>query len=258
MNGLQVRQIESQDFSQFKQPPGGTSFVTPDAQPLAAPIYISNYRPNQLAAAMTAPTLDSKIYLRQQKVNGVFTNQSNTPVYITMLRGVVRKNIPQTEFSSWNAIFANQAISPNTPIMAVTTSQIAQRYIKFISTKVKYMPSGAMRKFKLNKKFYTPKLINTEIEVDTLNYFAIKGSQVLMLKVTPVPRLHYSGTPPGNTPTGQSWGSWDINARWVTYTSFYVNGLNDPTSTAGINVVPSEAGIFNIYTDTVSQGQAIQ
>lgn len=238
MNGLQVFQTSRSFTNYFQQNPTGTPSRT--TATASGPTYINcgsafQYLDIINAVQASAPE-DLKIYMRQLRVMGVMCNNSNTPVYVQRIKFVVRKNIPQSEFTNFGALLTANADPTNPtpiaePLVDYTVSNTAQRYLKFLGTKYFKMPCGSMRKFKMNKKWRAPKLITKDIEGDFTKYFALKGQVVFAFKVIPFIQPIQVGTFPTQAYENHSWASWLLTFRVVDYYSAYAMGLNDPKNT---------------------------
>lgn len=233
MGGLQVDQNARALTNSFQQSPSGTAPI--DTTSASGPTFISCGSPVQYSQFIQKITaiVDNKVYMRQMRVRGVMFNQSNTPIYVHRFKFVVKKNIPLSEYTNFGQLFgANIPGTPiNQPLVDYTTSNTAQRYLKFLGTKYIHMNCGALRRFTINRKWRTPKVVTNEIEGDLLNYFALKGQVVYAFKVIPSLLINTTGTFPNQTLGTPFFGSWCLLFRVVDYTSGYQIGLNDPNST---------------------------
>lgn len=236
MNGLQVFQTTRSLTNKFQQSPAGTLPIATTTA--SGPTFISCGSASQYYDMINALSLsadDVKVYMRQIRVLGVMCNNSNTPIFVQRTKFVARKNIPQSEFSNFGALF-NSNPDPtnptpiNEPMIDYTTSNTAQRYLKYLGVKYMKMPCGSMRKIKLMKKWRTPKLITRDIEGDYTKYFMLKGQVVYGFKVIPFIVPHPIGTFPSQDFTNHSWGSWLLTFRIAEYYSAYQMGRNDPNS----------------------------
>jgi hypothetical protein len=234
LNGLKVNQYEDSQSSYFLQPPEPSPLVYPDVSPTAVPMVATlgspffNFRTIGVFAGSTSS--DAKVYIRQRKISGILTNHTNSPVYVQRISFWVRKNINASEYPSIYSILTTDTPSGRNPGMALTTSANAQRLLKFGKTKVYYMPCGSMRRFKLNQKYYAPRLYNQDIENDYEKYSFLRGNKGYIFRVQPMPMTNYSGPTSNPLVVGTYWNNWNVSIRMTYYASCYLNGDNNPTS----------------------------
>ncbi|AMH87750.1 putative capsid protein [Pacific flying fox faeces associated circular DNA virus-7] len=258
MNGLQVRQVGIFQSYSFSQTPSGTVSVLPSSDANAVPIIIQNQSPSQLSSFINsiAATTDTKVYIRQVYMKGVYYNNSNTPIIMYRYSFRFRKNVATADFASINAILTRDNPNINDPLVNPFTSQIAQRLMKFGRVKAQYMACGAMGTFKLNNKYYNPKLVNQETEGDSVNYLAMAGNKCYMFKCTPVPIAHFAGATTPVTILGTSWGSWSVSFNYMSYVSGYVIGQNNPVTTYVPPFIPTQTNKYFIFSDQTGKPQS--
>lgn len=112
-------------------------------------------------------THDAKVYLRQSKKDYYIHNNAE-PCYIKVTRFRVRKNISVSDFASYTALLnRDAAIQTTTYAQPLTTSNAAQRYLKFGKTRLIKLNQGALHHLKMNAKFGC-KLVDENVEANTL------------------------------------------------------------------------------------------
>jgi hypothetical protein len=267
MNGLQVVQTEFVAQTAFLQSAPGTAPNTPTG----GIIITTCMEPANLLSAMTqinsginlpsGPNVgvlledDQKFYLRQYKSTGFLQNISNTPLYLKRITFYVRKNIAISDYPNYASLLQDGSILINNPLAEITTGNNAQRLLKFGKTKWIHMPCGAIRRYKINTKYYSPKVISKNVEANT-QYLATKYTKGYFWKVIPCVNQHYTGTLPNINLAGSAWASWLVACRGVDYVSGYVQGYNDPRSYFNPVALPSSATRFSIFTDQEARIQA--
>lgn len=256
MNGLQVVQTEYITQTAFYQSAPGVAPVTPAQGPMITVCM----DPGNLRAAMNQigsdlVNEDAKFFLRQYKSYGIIQNISNTPIYLKRTSFRVRKSIAFADYANYNEILLDGAVLPYNPLAEITTGNPAQRLLKFGKVKWMYMPCGAMRRYKLNTKFYSPKAISKDVEGNTL-YLANRHTKGYFWKVIPCVNQHFTGTLPNITLAGQAFGSFLVALRGIDYISGYVQGNNDPRTFFNPVALPSATTRLSIFTDQEARIQS--
>lgn len=253
MNGLTVVQAAGNTSMYFLNDASQTP-----ARPNQNPIFFRTMDPQTLNELLSTTTIqqDAKFFLRQFKVTGVYYNNSNTPIYIKRTSFRVRKNIAKSDYLTYTALLTDQSIPIQEPLVEITTGNPAQRHLKFGKVKWQYMPCGAMRKFKINTKFRSPKAVSQDVEGNPA-YLATKWTKGYIFQCIPAPRTHFTGGVLEPTFTGYTWGSFLVPFRYINYVSGYVLGRNDPDTSLNLTSLPATGSQYPIYTDQVARPQSI-
>ena len=143
-----------------------------------------------------------------------------------------RRNILKSEFPGLQNLLQDNAIAVNWWLTNVTTSNTAQRYLKFGKHKRFIMRSGHLRKFSLrSKKYAANKQISQDVEGNS-QYLGTKyWTKWCFIKATPAPWTYYNtaATPPSIDPSPIVQPV-QLNMVLSRYTAWYQVGQNNPTS----------------------------
>lgn len=183
------------------------------------------------------PLSDEKYFLRQQKLQMVWSTPDALPIMIRATYFFVRKNIAISEFSSLDSILIASSPDISTGFTLPTTSNTAQKYIKFGKTKIFHLDRSRNRVITLRTPKYSSKKITREIEGNP-NLLATPLTRGIIFQVYGSP-VHNraantaSGFYPlsSNPITGIGWSGYSCSLITNLYTSFYQIGINDPSST---------------------------
>lgn len=227
-NGLIVEQTAiAFSMNSFAQ------FANPVFNPSNAIQVITCMAPADIAGFVgrLTPTTDSKCMIRQNKMDLYMHNETNTPIWLKATYFRCKKAISAAEFPNWTSLLEAQAIPSGNYCAAVTTSNVAQRYLKFGKTKLKTIPAGHIYHMKLNCKYGA--LTTTQEDWADTSLLGTKMTCGVILKVIPPPHLWYNNAPASATtymqvPTPQGW---KLTIIGMEYVSGYSNGLTNPNST---------------------------
>ena len=255
MNGLQVLQTTEYYWATTAPattaPAGYRQTAGVTDMSICNPLYLKNdiWDPSPMSS-------DAKLFFRQEKLTGMIYNNSPSNIFVDLYYMVARKNILRAEYGSIEALLSDNAVAVNWWLTSPTTSNTAQRYLKFLRHKRFIMKTGAIRKFSFrSKKYPANKQISQDVEGNGL-FLGIKGfTQWCFVKMTPPPFTYYNNTTTqfDGSPTLQSATAHFVLSR---YTSWYRLGNNDPSSVYSKDFgVP--ASLFtsdgHVWTETTQQ-----
>lgn len=230
MGGLQVHQVDDNvtqsNVSPTMQYPGHFASIA----------QFEVCTPASLAGLFTG--VDNKYYLRQQKITVYSYNNSNTAVFLKIHYMRPRKQIPISQFSNINSILTFGGIVTQTWLTSITTSNNAQRWLKFGKIKTIMLKPGAYKRWSLKSPKYGARLVNGEVEVNVA-YLASHISKFAIVKVIPAPII--AATPNGAigpfVEVGTTAAQYFVKHLVSEYTSFYQLGNNDPATFYTDNIV---------------------
>lgn len=232
--GLIVRVINSTDWF-------GTaaSFTSPNTTTAVNSIYFdSPDDPIRMAGFLTNmpgyTSVDQKFFLRQAKCDYYIRNNGPSG-WMKIHTMYVRKNVSSSDFGTLTDLLqANTSVTVEHLYAPVTTSHVAQRYLKFGKVKLIKMNNGAIYHCKANMKYRNLKLVEVEPEGNSTNYLFVKGNKLLVFKWIPAPTMN-------STITGVSGTDGISVSIWTqSYISAYVPGYNNPNAQlAGATVTGS-------------------
>lgn len=202
---------------------------------------------------------DYKVFLRQQKLYVIGHNHGLEPFLVTMVHFRVRRQICGDDFSNYTNLFQNQSISMQSWNAVKTTSNPAQRYLKFTKTKKKIVNPNQMIKFKISTPRYRGRPVSGDVELNTL-YIGTKITRGVLIHVDPIPQPFITGTgTSGNyVVTSVCPALYQLNLHLNMYTSMYGMGFNDPQSLLADIGTVTGSRIFSITqcnASTVTTGQ---
>lgn len=256
MNGLQV--VQTTNYSVITN---ANTFTNPPTPNLNSGItYFEVATPLSLATTMfSGAQLDDKFYFRQQKIKGYVYNHSNAPVLLEWQYMTSRRNISIAEYPTLFDILGSRGPSVADALIEVTTSNNAQRYMKFMKKKSYILNPNRMRRFTLR----SIKTANKQVSRDTEGNGAFLGtkyfSRFVHCKISPVPLLYRGNVPPNASFIGTDFGPFAVQFMYTYYTSWYKVGQTDPTSLYADQVANPISGavILDIQTEQQSFLQAI-
>lgn len=225
MNGLQVNVVGSAQA--VAQPQPTNAAPTPIT---ASSFYWTCYDPISIHAAIIATGatyVDQKYYLRQCKTYGMIYNHSNEDVWIHTIKMYFRTRIDSADYANVNAIL-NQATSINAGVTwdaPLTTSNVAQKLLKFGKSKYRKVLAGKTIRFRIGRKWKSPKMIDNAREADPA-YISNKGTMVYYCKVVPT-IAGYSAAANG-VPSQVGPQAFNVLSTAYSYVSLYQVGLNNP------------------------------
>lgn len=195
---------------------------------------------------------DQKFYFRQEKLTGIMNNQSAGDVVIDLYYMSVRKNIVRSEFGSIDALLSDNGIAVNWWMTNVTAGNTAQRYLKFGKHKRFILRSGHSRKISLrSKKYNAPKMLTQDVEGNALYLGTKYFTKFLYMKANPLSQITTSSTAVQETPIAQSIVIQTLMSR---YTSWYINGDNNPTAAYSKDFgAPTINADVHVWTDATPQ-----
>ena len=233
-NALQVYQIQYTNPYTFNQSPNGTAPINVNATPFVS----VGPQPGALMAAINAllstaqpaqPTTNNvKVFLRQYKTNGMVTNTGNCDVHLRIIRFKVRKLISSNDYGSINTLL--QSGTPTLSALgyaSLTTSQTAQRHLKFTTTKVKILRAGQTMRYKYGIKYRAPKMITKDQEADSAYLLSPMNRGIIFQMLPGFVSYGSSATGPvtGGAPVPIA-----LQFNEIDYYSMYFNGITQPQS----------------------------
>jgi len=214
------------------------------------------FTPKQISDALgnfnANATLDTKFYLKQVKNYGIITNNSNVPIRLMRMSCVSRMAIPFSEQPNINQMLNQDTYDCSiTWLGPITTSNRAQRYLKFLKTKYYSLQPMQMLPFKMNKKWKNSRLINKDKEGDDANYLTNKGQLIYYWKI--IPNIQqYHGTAAGQV-SGIGPAEFSVNVAGTVYLTYRYPGQNDPQTSISEVPMPTaaETGPDRAYSDDI-------
>lgn len=199
---------------------------------------------------------DEKFYFRQEKLTGMMHNQSACDVFVDLQYIHCRRNILKGEFPTLGNLLQDNAISPAYWLTNVTSSNTAQRYLKFGKHKRFIMRSGHLRKFSLrSKKYPGNKQISQDVEGNSLFLGTKYWTRWCWIKCTPAPWTYYNtvSNPPTIDPSPIVQPV-QLNVVLSRYTAWYQVGVNNPASVYSKDFgVPATGSTSDSHTWTDTQ-----
>lgn len=171
-------------------------------------------------------TNDAKCYLRQSKKDYFFRNGAG-PCWLRLVSFRVRRNISITDFSSFLALLnTDTGIQATTWAAPLTTSNAAQRFLKFGKTKLVKMAQGATYHHKINVKFGS-KLIDENLDANLL-YLGTRITRGFICQLIPAPVLRVDNAATPTSYTGMAPTAYEMDILEQEYVSGYYLGNSDP------------------------------
>jgi len=194
--------------------------------------------PSLQAATGTTGAGDTQYYINRVSMQTRFFNQGPNPIVFkwTVMRW--KHDIPQVGpvNSISSALNDDAPVVTASPLFSYTTSNTAQKLMKFVKTKSKVLYPGRMFTIRWSKK-YPSRPVTPEVEMNGTQWAYRKGNTVIFVTMEGAPFTNYLDSGSG---TGATTGTSAFHVAWNEhiYISYYNMSISTPASTGDEDIAP--------------------